>query len=260
MSCSIPQWPAGSFGAVNTDISKYRLLAVALLSVVGIGLLEPRLVAVGGGREPSGRQWAAQAGHGVVLATLGGWRTLTADLVWLKANLAWENEELARTRTWLDLTVAIDERPDYFWLNSSRIVAYDMPVWRGRNLPDAPLALRETIREEQAQQALAILDRAVAERGPNAAIYAEMAGIHWRVRQDPARAAEFFRRAAELPDAPFYAGRIHAEFLISLGRKREARDWLRHWLPRLRADDPEARRSMVVARLAELERELAAQP
>lgn len=245
---------------MNTDFSKYLLGVVALLSVVGIGILEPRLVAAGGGRKPSERQWASQAGHGVVLATLGGWRTLTADLVWLKANLAWEKEELAQTRSWLDLTVAIDERPDYFWLNSARIVAYDMPVWRERRLSDPPLAVREKIREEQAQQALAILGRAVVDRGPTAAIYAEMAGIHWRVRQDPVQAAEYFRLAAEVPGAPFYAGRIHAEFLISLGRKREARDWLRHWLPRLREDDPEARRSVVAARLAELERELAAQP
>ena len=245
---------------MNIDFLRHPALVVALLSALAIGALEPRLAAAAGARSPTERQWAAQAGHGVVLATLGGWRTLAADFVWLKANLAWEHEELATTRAWLDLVVAVDERPDYFWLNSARIIAYDLPVWRQRAQPDAPLAVRERIREEQAQQALDFLSRALAERGANAALYAEMAGIHWRVRHDSAQAAKYFRRAAETPGAPFYAGRIHAELLTSLGRKREARDWLRLWLPQLPAGDPDARSGVVAARLADLERELAAQP
>lgn len=245
---------------MNIDFPKLTLPVVALLSALVIGRVEPLLVAPAGDRSTGQRQWAAQAGHGVVLATLGGWRTLTADFVWLKANLAWESESLAATRAWLDLTVAIDERPDYFWLNSARIIAYDMPVWRLRARPEAPAAVAAAIREEQAQRALDFLARSLAVRGPNAAIYSEMGAIHWRVRRDLAAAAESYRLAAELPGAPFYAGRLHAELLVTLGRVPEARDWLRAWLPRLPEDNPDARREVVATRLAELERELVGRP
>ncbi|MBI3884436.1 MAG: hypothetical protein HY302_01715, partial [Opitutae bacterium] len=63
-------------------------LAVAL-SAAAICFVEPRLVSVGAGPPPHPGSVAAQAGHGVILATLGGWRALTADFIWLKANLAW---------------------------------------------------------------------------------------------------------------------------------------------------------------------------
>ncbi len=231
-----------------------------MLCVLAIGAVEPRLARAALERPESRPQWSVQAGRGVILATLGGWRTLVADLIWLKGNLAWEQQELATTRAWLDLVVAVDERPDYFWLNSARIIAYDMPVWRQRAQPGAPRAVHDQIRDEQAQQALAFLDRALEQRGPNAALLAERAGIHWRVCHDPERAAADFRRAAEVSGAPYYAGRIHAELLVILGRKREACEWLRHWLPLLPAADPEARRGVVAARLADLERELTPSP
>ncbi|MBI3885330.1 MAG: hypothetical protein HY302_06325, partial [Opitutae bacterium] len=102
--------------------------------------------------------------------------------------------------------------------------------------------------------------RGLAARGPTAALQVEGATIHWRQRHDLVAAADAFLRAAELPGAPFYAGRIYAELLVALGRKREARDWLRAWLPRLPADQPAARVGVVAARLAELDRELAARP
>ena len=56
------------------------------------------------------------------------------------------------------------------------------------------------------------------------------------------------------------AARIYAELLAALGRKREARDWLRQLLPQLPAAQPDARRAVVADRLAALERELASRP
>lgn len=245
---------------MNTSPTGFVFALLALASAASIAPLETALRGIGVALPPSRGQLAAQAGHGVILATLGGGRTLTADLLWLKTNLAWEQEDLAATRAWLDLVVAVDERPDYFWLNGARIIAYDMPVWRGRDQPDAPAAVGTQIREQQAQAALQFLQRGLDVRGANAAFFAEMAGIHLRVRHDPAQAAEYFRRAAECPGAPYYAARIYAELLAALGRKREARDWLRQLLPHLPADQPDARRAVVADRLAALERELALRP
>ncbi|HWA86039.1 MAG TPA: hypothetical protein VG710_07455, partial [Opitutus sp.] len=53
--------------------------------------------------------------------TPGGLRAVAADLAWLRANSAWEQRDPARTRTWLNLVVALDPRPAYFWINGARM-------------------------------------------------------------------------------------------------------------------------------------------
>jgi hypothetical protein len=46
---------------------------------------------------------------------------------------------------------------------------------------------------------------------------------------------------------------VHAELLRELGRNAEALAWLRKILPDLPADDPAARREVVLQRIKELE-------
>jgi hypothetical protein len=52
-----------------------------------------------------------------------------------------------------------------------------------------------------------------------------------------------------LPDAPYYAARIYAELLVGLGREAEALAWLERQLVTLPANDPAARREVVVERI-----------
>ncbi|MSU46895.1 MAG: hypothetical protein EXS42_07205 [Lacunisphaera sp.] len=154
----------------------------------------------------------------------------------------------------LELTVAADERPLYFWLNGARILAYDLPEWS----PAAgPLPIRQRASEDQARRALDFLDKGIRWHGPAAELYVEMANIHLRRLDDPASAARCYRLAAEQPGAPYYAARIHAELLRELGRPQEALHWLRQVLPTLPAADPAARREVVLERIKALEQELA---
>ena len=201
-------------------------------------------------------QLAASAGQGSALAALGGLRSVAAGGWWLRANLAWEKRDLSATPTLLRQTVAVDERPLYFWLNGARILACDLPEWRLNSL--MPAALRPKIEEEQAQQALQFLEQGLRWHGPAADLYIEMANIHLRRRGDATSAARYYRLAAEQADAPYYAARIHAELLRELGRKEEALAWLRQILPGLPEDDPLARRDVVLDRIKSLEAELAA--
>ncbi|WP_069962651.1 hypothetical protein [Lacunisphaera limnophila] len=207
--------------------------------------LEPRLL--GPGDVPR----LAAAG-GIPVAVLGGMRSAAAGAYWLRANLAWERQDPVETRVWLERTVAADERPLYFWLNAARMIAHDFPAWR--LTADAPLALRQRVEREQAEAALAWLDTGVRRRGPAAGLYLEMADLRLRVLGDREGAARLFRLAAEQPGAPWQAARLHAEMLRLLGRPAEALAWLRQILPGLPADDPAARREVVVQRIAELER------
>jgi hypothetical protein len=195
------------------------------------------------------------AAHGGTLALLGGMRSAAASACWLRANLAWERREARTTTALIELTVALDERPLYFWLNGARILACDLPEWRHDGA--APAAWRARVNEEQAQQALQLLGKGLRWHGADAALYIEMANIHLRRRNDHEAAARYYRLAAEQPDAPYYAARIHAELLRELGRPQEALAWLRQVLPALPADDPLARREVVVERIKALEQEMA---
>lgn len=187
----------------------------------------------------------------------GRWRLVVADWSWVRADLAWEGRDEARSRGWSRLAVAAAPTVDYFRLNAARMHAYDFPAWREAREPGAPAALRARWRRESAAEAIALL---TAEGAPTAACLIEAGNIALYARRDPASAAEFYRRAAETPGAPWHAGRIYAELLRQTGRPREALAWLRGWWPRLPADDPAAQRELVAARIAELERELGERP
>ena len=190
----------------------------------------------------------------MVAALAGGVRAAAANGCWLLSHRAWQRRDEARTIGFLERALWLDPRSERFWVNGARIVACDVAAWRCD--PAMPAAARARVEEEQAGRALDLLRRGLALRGPDSAFYLEMAAIHLHRRHDPARAAACFRRAAECPGAPYVAARLHAELLRSLGRRAEALTWLRRVLPSLPAGDPAARREVVRARIAELEREL----
>lgn len=202
----------------------------------------------------------AAAGQGTMLALLGGFRALAADAGWLELHASWETRDLAAADTLVRLVPAIDPRPLYFWLNGARIVANDFPAWRIEaegGYAAVPLARQDAIDREQARLALAHLDRAFAFHPQSAELWIERANIELVRLGDVAAAAEDYRRAAELPNAPYYAARLHAEMLRRLGRNAEALAWLVHIHPRLPRDEPDAQADLVLARIRALERELA---
>lgn len=195
---------------------------------------------------------ATAPGHGgreFTSSTLAG----AADWSWLKANLAWEKRDEVRTRAETTLAVALAPTTNYFRVNAARMRAFDFPEWRERAEPTAPAALKAAWREELAAEALALLERAPT-RSPDLLI--EAGNIALYARRDSRGAAAYYRRAAEMPGAPWHAGRIGAELLWRSGQRREAVTWLRAWGERLPPDDPTAQRELVLQRVAVWEREL----
>jgi tetratricopeptide (TPR) repeat protein len=218
-----------------------------LATVCLMGPLEMRLAAPALASVP---QLAILGGSGGTLAVLGGMRAAVAGGFWLRTNLAWERRDGAATTSLLHLTVAADERPLYFWLNGARMLAYDLPEWRAAG---APLALHQRVAGEQARAALDFLTTGLRSHAGTAELYIEMANIRLRALGDREGAARLFRQAAEQPGAPYYAARVHAELLRELGRPAEALAWLKQIVPTLPADDPAARREVVLERIKGLE-------
>ncbi len=207
-----------------------------------LGLVAPRPVT-----EP--RPEASPAERAV--AALGAAEGLAADAGWLRLNLAWENQDEAAVRGWITWVLAAEPATPYFRVNAARMLAFDLPAWRRQAQRDLPAAVERAWRERAAEEALAVL---AGREDP--VLLIEAANIVLYGRRDRGAAAVLYRRAAELPGAPWHAGRIYAQLLRELGRDREALEWLRVWLPRLPADDPTAQRELVQQRIAELELEL----
>lgn len=182
---------------------------------------------------------------------MGPIASLAADGGWLRLNVAWEKRDEAAVRGWIAWVLAAEPATPYFRVNAARMLAFDLPAWRVQAQRDVPAAVERAWRERAAEEALAVL---AGREDPTLLI--EAANIVLYGRRDRLAAAALYRRAAELPGAPWHAGRIHAQLLREMGRDREALEWLREWSPRLPADDPTAQRELVRQRIAELEREL----
>jgi hypothetical protein len=223
-------------------------LAVLLLAV---GLLRPWENRLAAAATPSVQ--LRQLGGNGVLGVLGGMRAAVASGFWLRTNQAWEQQDAAETVALLNLTVAADERPLYFWLNGARMLAYDLPAWRVTS--DMPEAVRRKAAAEGADTARTFLARGLQSHPNSPELMIELANIELRVSGDREAAAGWFRRAAEQPGAPYFAARIHAELLRSFGRPEEALAWLRQILPGLPAHDPAAARFVVEQRIKTLEAE-----
>jgi len=205
----------------------------------------------------------AVVGQGVTLGMLGGFRAITADFLWLRMYSIWEQRDLPATQTLLSAVSAVDPRPLYFWLNGTRILAYDMPVWRieaAGGYDVASPAEQKRFRAEQAAMALRRLAAAMRFHPASAELWIERANIELNQLGDLSAAAASYRRAWEQPHAPYYAARLHAEMLRRAGRHAEAYAWLRQLHPGLPRDEEAAAADVVLVRIRELERTLGVAP
>jgi tetratricopeptide (TPR) repeat protein len=250
---------AAALGRPHGAIGRYLALLICVVCLGLAGALLRQLVnpiESGTRRQEPALRTVATAGPGVALALLGGFRALVADAVWIRLYVTWEKRDLPATDSAIRFVSTIDPRPVYFWLNGARIMAYDFAAWRiEAEGGDQRLAQagQDLIVREQGRRALGHLERALAFHPASADLWIERANIELNRIQDVAAAAESYRRAAQVPRAPYYAARLHAETLRRLGRHGEALDWLVKLHPTLPADESAAR-DVVLARIRDLER------
>jgi hypothetical protein len=202
---------------------------------------------------------ATATGQGIALALLGGFRALVADGAWIQMYTQWERRDLPATETLLRLVTAVDPRPVYFWLNGARILAYDFPAWRieaAGGYETVPAEAQRRLAHEQARIGLAHLAAGRAFHPASVELWVEQANIELNRLGALEAAAESYRRAWELPGAPYYVARLHAEVLRRAGRKAEALDFLVRLHPALPPAGAGAAADVVLERIRELEGQL----
>ena len=198
-------------------------------------------------------------GQGVTVGLLGGFRAIVADLFWIRTNSIWETNDLAGTEISIRLVTAIDPRPTYFWLNGSRMIAYDMPNWRidaAGGYDNVPDVVKRRFDEEQSGKAIEYLEGGIGFHPDDPLLVLEIANVHLNRLKDVETASRYYLRAAKMPDAPHYAARIYAELLRRLGRNADAYAFLKELYPTLPKGDLMAQPWVVLDRIRELEGEL----
>ena len=248
-------------------ISLSRIVSILLLLVL-LGLLArpieaPAWKAVKAGQsEMNLEAFEGALGQGLIIGVLGGFRAILADFLWIRTNIIWERKDRAKLDSMVRLVTTLDPRPDFFWINGSRMIAYDVPNWRIREeggYSDVSDERQQAIDLEQSAQAFDLIDQALNFHPNNAKLYLEKAQIYLNRLKDDANAAKWFLKASQQEDAPYFAGRIHAELLRKQGLDAEAYDFLKNLhieLPNI----PSAQKGIILERILNLEKTLEIPP
>lgn len=238
------------------------LVTVLMLVVAGLllrPLERPLWQAVKAGQpELNLAELEGALGQGILVGVLGGFRAVVADFLWIQTNHYWQQRNRPKTETMIQIVTRLDPRPDFFWFNGARMLAYDIPNWRIRELGgyDAvPQSVQDQIDYEQAMRGIALLEEARSFHPDNPRFVLEIAQIHNFRLKDTETAAKWFYKASQMPRAPHFAARIYAELLRRLDRPKEAYEFLRqHHKSLPNWEDPMA--EIVLERIRDLEEEL----
>ena len=114
---------------------------------------------------------------------------------------------------------------------------------------------QQAIDLEQSSQAFDFIDQALDFHPGNAKLYLEKAQIYLNRLKDDANAAKWFLQASQQDNAPYFAGRIHAELLRKQGLDEEAYDFLKNLHSEL-PNTPFAQKGIILERILDLEKAL----
>ena len=243
---------------------RVRSVCIVLLVLVVLGMVTRPIEApawqVVKARQPEMNLQAIEGalGQGLIVGVLGGFRAVMADFLWIRTNTIWERRDRVKLDAMVRLVTTLDPRPDFFWINGARMIAYDVPNWRIQEeggYTDVPESRQQALDREQAEQAFVMLERAREFHPEKAKLYLEVGQIYLNRLKDTANAAKWFLLASQQPDAPYFAARIYGELLRRQGKDAEAYDYLKQLHNDL-PDDPYAQKPIILDRIRELEEEL----
>jgi len=200
-------------------------------------------------------------GQGITLATLGGYRNIAANLVWISMYGEWQYRRKSAVLEKMALAVSLRPESSYFWIDGARIIANDMPVWQVgdeqmQRLFDESDSSGASIRKEYAEQALRFLDEVPISLEKRYEIHLERGAIYWQRLHDLDRAIGQFEAALACEGVPYFVSRVYAELLYRNGQLADAYQYLKTHYAALPDEDRTAMKPLVAQRLQELAREL----
>ena len=162
------------------------------------------------------------------IAALSGFRAIVADALFIQAHVAWENTEWGRMLLLFRQITMLQPRVLLFWDTAAWHMAWNASL-AAMNDPNQP---RQTLRVKAQREYFALgkdfLERGIKNNPDRPELYEALARLYKEKYKDHERAAEYYAKAAMLPEAAPWDRRFSAyELSYCEGREREAYDHLR---------------------------------
>src|SRR5437870_456173 len=187
------------------------------------------------------------------IAALSGFRAVVADAVFIQAYTAWENTEWGRMLLLFRHITTLQPRVLLFWDTAAWHMAWNASVAAMNDRSQPRLALRVKAQREYFDLGKDFLEHGIQNNPDRPQLYEALARLYKEKYKDHERAAEFYAKAAALPDAATFDRRFSAyELSYCEGREREAYERLR----RLYDEGPRERLPTLIKRLKFLEDKL----
>ena len=185
------------------------------------------------------RQKVGQLGF---LAALSGFRSILADLLWIKAHTEWEKTAWGRMALLFNTVTTLQPRNVMFWDMSAWQMAWNASLSALQDPKQPSLKLRLKAQREYFDLGKDFLVRGIENNPDNYKLYEALANLYNQKYGDHYAASEQYALAARFPEAPSYIKRMAAYQLAETpGHEREAYEKLRalynmgekEWLPTL---------------------------
>ena len=177
-------------------------------------------------------------GQGVLLGVLGGLRTVVADIAWIRSYVFWERRDRPGCEALMRTACTLDPHARYFWENAGLRIGLDMAHWEIRRrggYAKVPAETQERLFRQYGRLGLDVLEEGLGHARNRTSLLLAAGFLAEGKLKDLRLAADYYRQAAEVADAPWYAARISADFDWGAGRKAEAYRWYRnYWETRMR--------------------------
>lgn len=238
---------------MDSPVSRIRIPPFAILLAVSL-LAGVLTIPLRNAVEPPSRNLEELEGLGqnVIIGTLGGLRALAADFLWIRTNYHWERQNHGLTEATSRAVTRLQPEVPFFWIETARMIAYDMPVWRFGSRKSPPKTVETRIRREQAERGIALLEEADQFLPDSPSIPGERARIYWTILGDLDRAEQEYAEAYRRPGAPVLFARMRAVILMDQGREAEALAWVEEVLAGLDPEDDPAQYSLLLEYAEEL--------
>jgi len=185
------------------------------------------------------RQKVGQFGF---LAALSGFRSIIADLLWIKAHTEWEQTAWGRMALLFDTVTTLQPRNIMFWDMSAWQMSWNASLAAFQDPKQPSLKLRLKAQREYFHLGRDFLIRGIQNNPDSYKLYEALGHLYDQKYGDHLSASTQYAEAAKFSDAPSYLKRFAAYQLAECpGHEREAYEKLRalfekgdkEWLPTL---------------------------
>jgi len=177
------------------------------------------------------RELRDQLGQGLTIGILSGMRSVVADILWLNMTTAWEKQEWFKMEGYINLCTALQPRAVVFWDIGGWQLAYNASVGAMED-KSQPNELRR-IKNSRfwIDKGLAVFLRGIENNPEYWRLWSDTAMLYQQRLKDYKKAAYYYQKASELPNAPTYLERFPASMYGLAGDDLAAYEaWKALWL------------------------------